>query len=254
MTYTNTINYHAIEYLDLFDDLPYKYVKSIVRDGGDYYKLDVEIEDLENTCGIKISFELEIDVSQGSLPMMVTKSFQVIHEYNGSSPMAMFVMGNLWREDDEDPPKCANEGCENCAVKNENYPDSEGGEYWTLCEECFDKDQEEEKPKCKSCCVERVVDYEDNICHTCYHKSCDEGECYCCDNEEEPKEEEKPKIVIIKKKKKKAKKLIIKTCNCITKGGRICCINDFKCSICGVCLYWKGYEEGTTKCGCHHTK
>jgi len=117
-----------------------------------------------------------------------------------------------------------------------------------------DSDDEEEKPKCKSCGVERVVDYEDNICHTCYHKSCDEGERYCCDNEEKPKEEEKPKIVIIKKKKKKAKKLIIKTCNCITKGGRICCINDFKCSICGVCLYWKGYEEGTTKCGCHHTK
>lgn len=73
-----------------------------------------------------------------------------------------------------------------------------------------DSDDEEEKPKCKSCGVERVVDYEDNICHTCYHKSCDEGECYCCDNEEKPKEEEKPKIVIIKKKKKKAKKLIIK--------------------------------------------
>ena len=43
-------------------------------------------------------------------------------------------------------------------------------------------------------------------------------------------------------------------CNCITKGGQPCCQNDFKCSICGVCLYWKGYEEGDTKCGCQWDK
>jgi len=39
-------------------------------------------------------------------------------------------------------------------------------------------------------------------------------------------------------------------CNCIGRNGQKCCQNDFNCSICGVCLYWKGYEEGTTKCGC----
>ena len=37
-------------------------------------------------------------------------------------------------------PKCA-ECKTNDASKNEYYPDSEGGEYWTLCDECFEKDQ-----------------------------------------------------------------------------------------------------------------
>jgi hypothetical protein len=40
------------------------------------------------------------------------------------------------------------------------------------------------------------------------------------------------------------------TCYCITRGGGQRCENDFNCNICGVCLYWKGYEEGTTNCGC----
>jgi len=40
-------------------------------------------------------------------------------------------------------PKCANDWCSCSAAKNEYYPNSEGGEYWTLCEECYIKDQEE---------------------------------------------------------------------------------------------------------------
>tara|TARA_R100001079_G_scaffold106693_1_gene75044 strand:- start:3997 stop:4386 length:390 start_codon:yes stop_codon:yes gene_type:complete len=38
-------------------------------------------------------------------------------------------------------------------------------------------------------------------------------------------------------------------CNCIKRGGRRVCMHDFKCHQCGVCLYWKGYEEGTDFCG-----
>jgi len=45
---------------------------------------------------------------------------------------------------------------------------------------------------------------------------------------------------------------IVVKCYCITRGGRQRCENDFNCNICGVCLYWKGYEEGTTNCGCNH--
>jgi hypothetical protein len=43
-------------------------------------------------------------------------------------------------------PKCAEEGCENHAAKNEFYPngDPPNTEYWTLCDECFKKDQDEE--------------------------------------------------------------------------------------------------------------
>ena len=44
-------------------------------------------------------------------------------------------------------------------------------------------------------------------------------------------------------------------CNCLTRGGRKSCINDFNCKNCGICLYWKGYEEGTILCGdCHNIK
>ena len=45
---------------------------------------------------------------------------------------------------------------------------------------------------CNECGVERVIDDEDNICHTCYHKSCDEGECYCCYAHEEDDESDEP--------------------------------------------------------------
>jgi len=40
------------------------------------------------------------------------------------------------------PPKCAEECCDCFAAKNEYYPDSDGDEYWTLCEKCYEKDQE----------------------------------------------------------------------------------------------------------------
>jgi len=41
-----------------------------------------------------------------------------------------------------DKPKCAENGCDCFAAKNKYYPDSEGGEYWTLCEKCYEKDQD----------------------------------------------------------------------------------------------------------------
>ena len=37
-------------------------------------------------------------------------------------------------------PKCA-ECKTNDASKNEYYPDSQGGEYWTLCDVCFEKEE-----------------------------------------------------------------------------------------------------------------
>jgi len=42
------------------------------------------------------------------------------------------------------------------------------------------------------------------------------------------------------------------TCYCIKHGKRESCLNNFNCHICGVCLLWQGYEEGTTTCGCHY--
>jgi len=111
--YTNNINYYDIDYLDLLDDIPYKYIKSIVKQNKNEddwvdFDFEVEIEDAVPTsedrqmCSIKISFELEINVSNGSLPLMTTKSFVVIKEYHANSPMAMYVGENLWRWDEED--------------------------------------------------------------------------------------------------------------------------------------------------------
>ena len=111
MTYTNNINYHTIDYLDLFDDIPFKYVKSIVnqnKNKEDWIEFDfqVEIEDVEGDrvawCATKFTFDLEINVSNGSLPLWVTKTFVVIKEYNGSSPMAMYIGENLYEEYDDD--------------------------------------------------------------------------------------------------------------------------------------------------------
>lgn len=38
-------------------------------------------------------------------------------------------------------------------------------------------------------------------------------------------------------------------CNCVTKGGAKNCYKELNCKACGVCLMWKGYEEGTEYCG-----
>jgi hypothetical protein len=46
------------------------------------------------------------------------------------------------QEKEQEPPKCVD--CDNIASINEYYPNGDHKEkYWTLCEECFKKDQEE---------------------------------------------------------------------------------------------------------------
>jgi len=39
-------------------------------------------------------------------------------------------------------------------------------------------------------------------------------------------------------------------CSCITKSGYKECLDDFNCERCGMCMNWRGYEEGTIDCGC----
>jgi len=102
--------YH-IEYLGLFDDLPYKYVKSIINccktdEDKMEYDFEVDIEDLDcdrdTWCKTKFTFTLKINVSRGSLPLMVDKKFVVIKVYNSSSPMAMYICENLYEEEEEE--------------------------------------------------------------------------------------------------------------------------------------------------------
>jgi len=85
-----------IEYLDLFDEVPYKYVKSIItscKTMQDKIEVDIEvdIEDLKSEyewmCKTKFTFPLYIESG--------CKMFEVIKEYNSSSATAMYIMENL---------------------------------------------------------------------------------------------------------------------------------------------------------------
>ena len=42
-------------------------------------------------------------------------------------------------------PKCDTKNCECFAAKNKYYPNSEGGEFWTLCEKCYKEDAGEDE-------------------------------------------------------------------------------------------------------------
>jgi hypothetical protein len=103
--YTNCLTLEQMEYLDLFDNIPYKVVKKIVKMDDDT-DFEVEIKDLPhddyNKCSTSFKFTLEIDISDGCLPLMVEKHYCVIKEYDGSSPMAMFIGENLVEEEEEE--------------------------------------------------------------------------------------------------------------------------------------------------------
>ena len=103
MTYTNSLKLSTIEYLDLLDDIPYKYIKKMIHedDEDDY---DVEIMDLESErvayCRTQFKISLKIDISQGSSPIYVDKTFIIIKEYNNSSGIALTML-DLYEEDSD---------------------------------------------------------------------------------------------------------------------------------------------------------
>ena len=104
MTYTNSLKLSTIEYLDLLDDIPYKYIKKMIHeDDDDYY--DVEIMDLESErvayCRTQFKISLKIDISQGSSPIYVDKTFTIVKEYNNSSGIALTML-DLYEEDSDD--------------------------------------------------------------------------------------------------------------------------------------------------------
>jgi len=104
MTYTNSLQLSTIEYLDLLDDIPYKYIKKMIHeDDDDYY--DVEIMDLESErvayCRTQFKISLKIDISQGSSPIYVDKTFTIVKEYNNSSGIALTML-DLYEEDSDD--------------------------------------------------------------------------------------------------------------------------------------------------------
>lgn len=105
----------TLKYLDLFDDIPYKYVKNIIDD--DYEDFDVDIEHLECDqiawCETKFTFKLSVDVSGGSMPLMVEKTFEKVLHYNCSSGFALTIMEiqneNEYEDDDDNEEDNDNE-------------------------------------------------------------------------------------------------------------------------------------------------
>ena len=96
MPYTNILRLSTIKYLDLLDDVPYKYIKIMIDeydedDDEDTY--DVEITDLESDrvgyCKTQFKLTLQVNISEGTLPLYVDKTFTSVIEYNNSSYIAM---------------------------------------------------------------------------------------------------------------------------------------------------------------------
>ena len=104
MGYTNCLMVSQMKELDLFDNIPYKYIKNIIEDGD--YDIEVEIRDLEcdieGYCKTRFTFE----ISQGKTHSWDTKDtykkFVVEAEYNGSSCFALLMCGLDDGEEDED--------------------------------------------------------------------------------------------------------------------------------------------------------
>ena len=145
--YTNCITLEQMEWLDLFDEIPYKVVKKLVKlhDETDF---EVEIKDLPNDsgymCSTSFTFKLEIDISQGSLPLMVEKEYCVIKEYDGSSSMAMYIGENLTYPESEEEEE--EKGCMKCGSAPRHNQTDEDGSYLCLhCEEIVKKEEEEEE-------------------------------------------------------------------------------------------------------------
>jgi len=93
MPYTNCLRLSTIKYLDLLDDVPYKYIKSIIDEDDDEDTYDVEITDLESDrvgyCKTQFKLTLQVNISEGTLPLYVDKTFTSVIEYNNSSYIAM---------------------------------------------------------------------------------------------------------------------------------------------------------------------
>ena len=103
MTYTNSLQLSTILYLDLLDDIPYKYIKKLINeDDDDYY--DIEIADLKCDriayCRTQFKISLNVDISQGSSPIYVDKTFIIVKEYNNSSGLALTML-DLYEEDSD---------------------------------------------------------------------------------------------------------------------------------------------------------
>ena len=96
MPYTNCLRLSTIKYLDLLNDVPYNIIKIMIDEGDDEETYNVEITDLESDragyCKTQFKLTLPVNISQGTLPLYVDKTFTTVIEYNTSSGIASTIL------------------------------------------------------------------------------------------------------------------------------------------------------------------
>tara|TARA_R110000868_G_scaffold345886_1_gene606964 strand:- start:264 stop:593 length:330 start_codon:yes stop_codon:yes gene_type:complete len=101
-TITTYMMISQMKELDLFDDIPYRHIKKIKTK---LQEICVEIVHINNCrpcwATAQFSFDIEVNVSGGLLPIMVDKTFTKTIEYNTSSPYALMIM-ELFNEDEDE--------------------------------------------------------------------------------------------------------------------------------------------------------
>lgn len=102
--YTNCLMVSQMKELDLFDDIPYKYIKNIInRDEDD---VEIEIEDLECDIVAYCKTRFTFEISQGKTYAYYTKDtykkFVVEKEYSNSSNYALLMINLQYEFDNDD--------------------------------------------------------------------------------------------------------------------------------------------------------
>ena len=104
MGYTNYLMVSMMKYLDLFDNISYKYIKDIINNDDDYIDVEIERLDCDRECYCKTRFTFKI--SQGKVYVWDTedtyKEFVVEKEYNDCSAYALMMLGLYDESDDEE--------------------------------------------------------------------------------------------------------------------------------------------------------
>ena len=80
------------KYLELFEDIPYKYIKNIIYDDEEQLVVEITALDCDRVAYCRSKFEFELE----------DKKFKVIKEYNTSSPYALYLCGLEANEEEEE--------------------------------------------------------------------------------------------------------------------------------------------------------